>query len=79
LVLWGGGLPAELNADRLKAEWKDTHIDLVAGRTDAIVTEEQGRQQDALLNAADVPHTLHVHPGGHVLDPLLLGRLLATA
>jgi len=45
--------------------------------TDAIVTEEQGRQQDALLNAAGVPHAYHVHPGGHALDPLTLTRLLA--
>lgn len=77
LVLWGGGLPAELNVDRLRAEWKDKHVDLVAGQTDAIVTEDQGRQQDALLNAAGVPHAFHVHPGGHALDPLTLSRLLA--
>ena len=77
LVLWGGGLPAELNADRVKAEWKDKHVDLVAGQTDAIVTEEQGRQQDALLNAAGVPNAYHLHPGGHALDPLTLSHLLA--
>ncbi|MBK8611953.1 MAG: phospholipase [Flavobacteriales bacterium] len=77
LVLWGGGLPAEMNVDRLQTAWKDKHVDLVAGQTDAIVTEEQGRQQDALLNAAGVPHAYHVHPGGHALDPLTLTRLLA--
>jgi len=76
LVLWAGSLPPELDRTALSA-WKHTMVDLVAGDQDPHVNEADLKAMEQRFLSADVPVKLHRFKGGHALDRMLLGRLMA--
>lgn len=75
LVLWGGSMPPELEADDLRKQWSAIRIDLVHGSEDALVNEEKLLQNEAKLRAAGLRFGSQRFPGGHELDPVVIGRL----
>jgi predicted esterase len=78
VVLWGGTLPPEPTTAQLGARWGGTHIRLVQGASDSIVTTESLVRNEAQLRAAGVRYTTHHHAGGHALDRLLLQQLIGN-
>ncbi|HEY0978650.1 MAG TPA: hypothetical protein VGE21_14355 [Flavobacteriales bacterium] len=79
LVLWGGSFPPEYEAAPLRDRLNRTAIHLVQGEADAIVTPSVMNQSTVRLRMAGLPITEHRHRGGHVLDPLLLQRILSAS
>jgi len=76
LVLWGGNMPPELDEVLIGQKFSPTHVHLVHGEKDAIVPVETLAASEARLRAANVEHTSHRFEGAHVLDKLLLQRLI---
>jgi predicted esterase len=80
LVLWGGGLPHDLDlagaaGDALRA----LRLTLVVGDADEFATPAVLAQQQERLRAAGVPHEAVRYAGGHRLDAGVLGRVMAGA
>lgn len=76
MVLWSGSLPPEPGAALLADRWRDLHIDVVLGTQDPYAGEETLQSQCNRLIAAGLSFRTHRFDGGHVLEPVLLGRLL---
>lgn len=78
LVLWGGGLPPELETGRMAEQWAGTRIDLVHGEKDPLVGNDVFVKNERILIKAGLkPHT-HRFDGAHVLEPVLLERLITA-
>ena len=73
-VLWGGALPPELTAPRLKQAFGSGTVDLVHGSQDQLVTEAVFRSNAERLQRAAIPVRPHAFPGAHTLDPVILAR-----
>ena len=76
LVLWGGSMPPDLDRDLMRQRWGDMRVHLVQGEKDELVPEQVVSANAAILQRAQVEHSVHHHAGGHALDAVLLGRLL---
>lgn len=76
LVLWAGGLPPEPSSEQMRAGWERTRIDLVRGTNDPYVGHKEFKEHTSRLDRSGIPHQVHSFNGGHVLEPVLLGRLL---
>ena len=76
LVLWGGSMPPDLDRSLMRERWGGMQVHLVQGEKDELVPEEVVRANAAILQRAQVEHSVHHHAGGHALDAVLLGRLL---
>jgi predicted esterase len=77
LVLWGSGLPHDLDLET-HGDWlRRVDLTLVAGEEDEYATPERLAEQEAVLRAASLPWETHRFAGGHHLDADLL-RLLAS-
>ncbi len=71
LVLWGGGLPHDLDLDA--AGWlADARVTLVAGDRDGFATPARVLEQQARLEAAGIEHTARSFPGEHRLNDRVL-------
>ena len=76
LVLWGGSMPPDLDHGLMRQRWGDMRVHLVQGEKDELVPEQVVSANAAILQRAQVEHSVHHHAGGHALDAVLLGRLL---
>jgi len=77
LVLWGGGLPPEVDLAALHRRRPGMEWHTCAGRTDEFISEEAIATESGRLAVAGVPFTLHRFDGGHVVDAGTLGDLAA--
>lgn len=77
MVLWGGGIPPELERTALQQGLQRVHVALVHGNDDALVPLSVLENNQLRLNAAQVRHEVHTFKGGHDLDPVVLQRCLA--
>lgn len=75
MVVWGGSMPPEIEADTLRRRWASIHIDLVHGEQDPVVSGEVLERNGSLLRSAGLTFRSHTFDGGHALDGLLLDRL----
>lgn len=75
LVFWAGGLPQELDREILR-KWSAIHVDLVLGDKDQFLKEADLKAAAQRLASAGVPYNAHYFKGGHVLDRVLLGRIV---
>lgn len=78
IVLWGGTMPPEFEADQLAKGWRNTAVDLVHGKQDTVVDASVLLRNQARLREAGVAQRTIHHPGGHVLDGATLKRVLAA-
>lgn len=78
LVLWGGGLPPELEAARIAERWSKVGIDLVHGDKDTLVPNEVFVKNERTLVKAGLRPNIHRFEGAHALEPVLLERLIAA-
>ncbi|MEP6618176.1 MAG: dienelactone hydrolase family protein [bacterium] len=77
LVLWGGGLPPELDLAQWSERLQGAAITLVAGDTDELVTPSAVAREAERMSAAGVAFALHRYAGGHSVDPGALEQLAA--
>lgn len=75
LVFWAGSLPPEPAFAELGSAWQHLTVDVVLGTEDPFAGEKELHATSARLNAAGVQYRLHRFTGGHVLEPVLLGKL----
>ncbi|MEZ4414370.1 MAG: hypothetical protein R3E10_01315 [Gemmatimonadota bacterium] len=74
LVLWGAGLPHDLDLSAHAERWRDARVLLVHGHADRAHSEgSRTRDLERLAAVGVSPHTL-AHGGGHAID----GELLRT-
>ncbi len=78
VVLWGGAVPPDFDlagadGDALRA----ARLTLVVGDADEFATAAVSAEQEARLTAAGVAYEVVHYPGGHRLDAVALGRVLA--
>lgn len=76
LVLWAGSIPPEPTPEDLRRAWTGTTVDLVLGSTDPYAGDKELQAQAGRLESAGITHQVHRFSGGHVLEPVLLGRLV---
>ena len=81
LVLWGGGVPPDLDApgDGREAVLRATPLTLVVGDADEYVTPEAVAEQERGLAAGAVPYTLVRYAGTHRVPPEVLRAVLREA
>jgi predicted esterase len=77
MVCWAGGLPAELDQAALQ-KWRELPIDLVLGDLDEFAKPGDLEAMALKLHGAGVPHRTHRFAGKHVLEPVLLERLITN-
>lgn len=77
LVLWGHGIPDDVNVRALGERRPDLTIDLVYGERDGFATSEVIAASRAVLEGSGVPFRMIPFAGGHVLSTAVLRTLLA--
>ena len=76
LVLWGGGIPHDLDPTHGAAAVRGAPLTVVAGRDDEFLTAAVLAEQEAALRAGDVPYDVVRYDGGHRLVPAVLRRVV---
>jgi len=69
LVLWGGGLPYDLDPEKGPQVLRMLGVTLVAGATDRLVPASSIRGERSRMQALGIPTRLLEHPGGHTIHP----------
>ena len=75
LILWGGGLPHDLDLGAEAGWLTDAGVTLVAGDRDGFATPARVLEQEARLRAADIPVETRTFSGGHRLNDRVLRDL----
>lgn len=75
VILWGGGLPHDLDLERHAPRLRRTRLVLVAGEEDPFVTPERLREQEEALRAHAVPFDVVRFRGGHRVEADVLRDL----
>ena len=78
IVIWGGSMPPELEAERLGERWRSARIDLVHGIEDPVVKQDVLARNEAALRAAGLEFNTHRFHGGHELDSVTLEKVMGT-
>jgi predicted esterase len=78
LVLWGGGLPPDLDPAAERAWLDDAALTFVAGEADEVVPPARVGEQVAAVRAAGVAAALRTYDGGHRLQPDLVREVMAA-
>lgn len=76
LVLWSGGIPPEFDRTVL-AKWQSLPIDLVLGDEDEYAQPKDLDAAAQRLETAGITVKKHLFNGGHKLDVVTLGRVIA--
>ncbi|MGI8546002.1 MAG: alpha/beta hydrolase [Gemmatimonadaceae bacterium] len=77
VVVWGSGIPQDVNLRALGERRPNLSIDVVYGTRDEWLTPESIAAQRAVLDASGVPYRMHPFDGGHVLNSAVLRELMA--
>lgn len=76
LVLWGGGLPHDLDYEAHASTLSKKDLTFVVGTNDEYLTPERREAQEALLQRYTIPYQLHTYEGGHRLHPETLRAII---
>lgn len=68
LVLWAGGVPPDLDLDRVAPRLRVLDLVLVYGTRDQYLSQSHVTQELARLDRHDIPHRIVTFEGGHRLD-----------
>lgn len=77
LVLWGGGVPPDLEVERHREALEAADVTIVMGDRDQYITEEQVQAEVKRLTAAGLTFKLERFKGGHVIPWPLLESIVA--
>lgn len=72
LILWGSGLPPDLDWARAEVRLRSIPLLFVAGDRDAFATPARVAEQEALLRQRGVRFEVHRFSGGHSVEPNVL-------
>ncbi|MCB9740109.1 MAG: dienelactone hydrolase family protein [Deltaproteobacteria bacterium] len=75
VVIWGGGIPRDVDPRLLASRSKDGAIHLAIGERDSFATAERRDAMRAALQAAGVTVRLRTFAGGHRLDDATIAAL----
>ena len=75
LVLWGGGIPPELDLSEWASALHGAPITLVVGDADEMVSPDAIATEAERLSSAGVAYELLRYPGGHAIDAGALQQL----
>jgi predicted esterase len=78
LVLWGGGLPPDLDLEQARPVLAQLRLSLVVGDQDELARPPQVAEQEERLVRHRIAFDRHTFAGGHRLDDALLVRLAAN-
>lgn len=72
LMLWGGGIPSDLDFKSAVPILNSLNLKLVVGRKDEFIKEDDIKEHQGLLNENFIKFELIRYDGGHQLDSLTL-------
>jgi predicted esterase len=75
LVLWGSGLPPDLDWSRARARFQQMRVLLVGGKTDPQMPLERWSEQQEFLTSQQIRSEIVLFSGGHRIDSATLQRL----
>lgn len=75
LVLWGGGVPPDLDLDKHGSRLTEAGLTRIIGDRDQFVSEEMVTEESGRLNAAGVKYELKQFSGGHLIPWTVLQTL----
>lgn len=76
LILWGGGIPRDVDTEKIKFHFDITPLMIVAGEKDQFVTEEVVEKESKRLNDLKLNYKIYRFNGGHEIKADVLRRLL---
>lgn len=76
LVVWGSGIPQDVNLRALGERRAGLTVDLVYGQRDPVATPELVERELAILSGSGVPYRVYTFDGGHVLSRKVLRELM---
>lgn len=76
LVVWGSGVPQDVNLRALADRRPGFRVDVVYGTRDRVVTPDLVAAERAMLDASGVPYEVHAFDGGHALSRAVLRQLM---
>ena len=77
LVLWGAGVPPDLDWDRAEERLHGVPVTLAVGNQDPFAAPERLREQEELLAAHGMICDTLRYEGGHRIEPAVLEKLAA--
>jgi predicted esterase len=75
LILWGAGLPPDLDWSRAAGRFAQMRLTIAAGDADPAFNQELLRRQVHLLKLRGLTAETQIYKGGHKLDAALLSQL----
>ena len=77
LILWGGGLPRDIDYKKASITFASTKLIIVAGENDEFFTEDKLSEETVFLDEHKIRYTLKRYPGKHEPDKELLAELIS--
>jgi predicted esterase len=77
LILWGGGLPGDIDIKKARITFATTSLIIVVGENDEFVTVDKLSGEIEFLDENKIHYTLKRYPGRHEPDKELLAELLS--
>ena len=77
VILWGGGIPADIDLPSLRSLFPHNPLTIVVGDRDEYIDSSRVEAEKKKLTESGVPYQLITFKGGHRLDAELLQRLAA--
>jgi predicted esterase len=79
LVVWGGGIPEDVNLRALGERRRDLTVDAVYGTRDRWIAAESVEAERAMLEASGVEYRMRPFNGGHSLSRAVLRELMTSS
>ena len=79
LVVWGSGIPSDVNIRAMAERRSGFRVDVVYGLRDKLLAGPAIEAQRAMLEAAGVLYRVRTFDGGHVLNRVLLREIAGGA
>lgn len=77
LILWGSGVPRDVNLRAVHERWPAMTLDVVYGEGDQWIRPDAVAEQTTLYRTSGMPFHVRTFEGGHVMDDGMLAKLAA--
>lgn len=75
IILWGGGLPPDIDLTRISEKSADTKITICIGNQDQFIKQEKVTEEIEKIKSADINCSFVNYEGGHNIDLELLEKI----
>ena len=76
LILWGGGLPKDIDYKKARITFTTTELTLVVGKNDEFITEEKLSGELKILEEKKIRYLLKRYDGKHEVQNDILNELM---